>query len=490
MSAARAAALPQSGVPFDVAEGVVEKGRAAVATRPIGRGDVVLRCAPYAAVVRERRRTTTCQGCWRQQECRRCSACKWAYFCSQKCQEKMWAFHKYECARLAALPVQKRPPDTVILCYRLLCRRKLEMQGVIPAVPSLSWDDVATLKPNVDPNDSSRSERYMAMSVMAYEFLGEDLRVPASELVQILAKLETNAFNISNDDFQPIGVGLYPLAAIINHSCKPNCVTVFEGDTVFVRAIEPITAGTELTVTYIELGATVQQRREELMNNFAFLCKCDQCIEDLNPGSRTVELSGYRCTNPGCNGAIPETSEKSEAACLSCRVAHGPYSSLMEKKEMSLRLLQQACGVNIPDSTKRDFLVAAFDIQRKLLHPHNVQLLSTLNSLVSFCIDIKDFTAASRYCAKTIAIYDYLYPNYWPLRGLQYFMMGKLEWYLEHTEKAFFWLKKANVSMTVSHGSSHAVYNSLAELLHQVEVEFEAQHSATTRPRIQIQKGE
>lgn len=40
-----------------------------------------------------------------------------------------------------------------------------------------------------------------------------------------------NNFTISDGELKPLGVGLYPPAALINHSCDPNCVTIFEGTT-------------------------------------------------------------------------------------------------------------------------------------------------------------------------------------------------------------------------------------------------------------------
>ncbi len=43
-----------------------------------------------------------------------------------------------------------------------------------------------------------------------------------------------------------VGVGLYPLAALINHSCDPNCVAIFRGKTVHIRAIQEIMIGHEV----------------------------------------------------------------------------------------------------------------------------------------------------------------------------------------------------------------------------------------------------
>ncbi len=41
-------------------------------------------------------------------------------------------------------------------------------------------------------------------------------------------------------------IRLYPSAALINHSCNPNCVAVFHGNKVVVRAIKDIPENTEV----------------------------------------------------------------------------------------------------------------------------------------------------------------------------------------------------------------------------------------------------
>ena len=78
---------------------------------------------------------------------------------------------------------------------------------------------------------------------------------------------------------RPIGVGIYPLGAMVNHSCTPNCIQVcapparphvgfepteqtpacrvqmFSGNVIEFRAATAIKPGDELTISYIELAA-------------------------------------------------------------------------------------------------------------------------------------------------------------------------------------------------------------------------------------------
>ena len=57
---------------------------------------------------------------------------------------------------------------------------------------------------------------------------------------------------------------------MLNHSDQPNTVPTFQGQKISFRAIERIAAGTELTVSYIELAAPRHERRHALACNYFF----------------------------------------------------------------------------------------------------------------------------------------------------------------------------------------------------------------------------
>ncbi|KDP32757.1 hypothetical protein JCGZ_12049 [Jatropha curcas] len=58
-------------------------------------------------------------------------------------------------------------------------------------------------------------------------------------------KLGCNALTICDGELNPLGKGLYPVIAIINHSCLPNAVLVFEGQLAVIRAVQPLPKGAE-----------------------------------------------------------------------------------------------------------------------------------------------------------------------------------------------------------------------------------------------------
>jgi SET and MYND domain-containing protein len=51
----------------------------------------------------------------------------------------------------------------------------------------------------------------------------------------LIARLACNNHTICDDELRPIGVGIYPLAALVNHDCGPNCVQTFAGRVIVFR---------------------------------------------------------------------------------------------------------------------------------------------------------------------------------------------------------------------------------------------------------------
>jgi len=76
--------------------------------------------------------------------------------------------------------------------------------------------------------------------------------------------------------------GIFPLTAMLNHSCAPNCVLSADTKgTLCVVATEEVQAGEELTVAYIELDEEpFGERQEALMESFHFTCQCDWCTHE------------------------------------------------------------------------------------------------------------------------------------------------------------------------------------------------------------------
>jgi len=89
--------------------------------------------------------------------------------------------------------------------------------------------------------------------------------------------------NIIRSNGYPLGPssevgGVFLNIARLNHSCRPNAKHSWNKNSKqqSVYALRNISAGDEITLSYLEGGAS-KERQESLLQNFQFRCKCDLC---------------------------------------------------------------------------------------------------------------------------------------------------------------------------------------------------------------------
>lgn len=103
-------------------------------------------------------------------------------------------------------------------------------------------------------------DHFTSICAVLFEFLGDRSLPNSAELMGMYGRVSVtkmfyfttcssnnwsfqmciNSFNICNQDFQCIGTGIYLAASIIDHSCEPNAVAIFEGTTLNIRSIKPL----------------------------------------------------------------------------------------------------------------------------------------------------------------------------------------------------------------------------------------------------------
>ncbi|OTB15221.1 hypothetical protein K445DRAFT_366945 [Daldinia sp. EC12] len=89
--------------------------------------------------------------------------------------------------------------------------------------------------------------------------------------------LRTNIFGVELGIEIP-HLGLFPIGSRINHDCRPNVfwrysVRTLTVEVIAMRNIEP---GEEITQSYVPLGLSYEDRKEEL-KNWGFSCTCSLC---------------------------------------------------------------------------------------------------------------------------------------------------------------------------------------------------------------------
>lgn len=80
-------------------------------------------------------------------------------------------------------------------------------------------------------------------------------------------------FQMDADYRPPRMLGIFPLAAMLNHSCVANAVRVYSQDCMIVHACQPISKGAEIVWSYVP---PVQVHRS-LSNDHGFACACERC---------------------------------------------------------------------------------------------------------------------------------------------------------------------------------------------------------------------
>ena len=239
-------------------------------------GEEVFRCQPFAHVVSSAFKERICDFCLvsssPEKLFKKCSACKLTYFCTVTCQKKAWAtYHRDECLYLRKV-TPKIPTDTVRLIARVIF--KLRQGGrmdraQLPDGSQRYFEDLMSHQKNI-VKDEHRIEAFLSFFAVLQECLGVDNLPPKSEILDIYGRILINSFNLMNDDYQSVGIGLYLAPSMIgmivvfmffsiiqisvpDHSCSPNATVVFDGSTLLLRTIEAVESFADIRISYTNL---------------------------------------------------------------------------------------------------------------------------------------------------------------------------------------------------------------------------------------------
>ncbi|XP_042508779.1 histone-lysine N-methyltransferase ASHR1 isoform X2 [Macadamia integrifolia] len=390
-----------------------EKGRCLVSTRDFTPGDVIISQEPYVSVPNNSLVDVKCDGCFTSSNLKKCSACQAVWYCGSMCQ-------------------------------------------VIPKTAADNYNLVKALVSHISNIDENQLVLYAQMANLVNLILQwPDINI--KEIAENFSRLSCNAHTICDSELRPLGTGLYPVVSIINHSCLPNSVLVFEGKEAVVRALEPIPKGTEVMISYIETAGSTETRLKALKEQYLFTCTCSRCMkvgldDDIQ---ESAILEGYRCKDDKCNGFLLRDSDDNAFRCQNCGLVR-------EKEEIKqitseVKLLSDKASTSLSSGNYQEAcamykMVEKF--QLKLCHPLSVNLMRTRENILKILMELKYWREALTYCKLTIPIYQRIYPIVHPLLGLQYYTSGKLEWLLGDTQDAIKSLTKAADILRITHGTN------------------------------------
>nr|XP_027309659.2 histone-lysine N-methyltransferase SMYD3 isoform X1 [Anas platyrhynchos] len=430
------------------------KGSGLRAQRRLRPGELLYRAEPFAYVVSKELLGGVCERCLQRNEhLHRCSQCKVAKYCGKSCQKEAWLDHKQECKCLKSIK-PNFPPDSVRLAGRIVF--KLLRQSVCISERLYSFSD---LQSNTEQLSEEMKDglRHLAHTLQLYlkAEIQDASHLPAAiDFFQIFTKVTCNCFTISNGEMQDVGVGLYPSMSLLNHSCDPNCVIVFEGYQLLLRSVREIQIGEELTISYIESLMPTSERQKQLMRQYCFECDCHLCQDhEKTPESVIREDKCYM----NSRYQLHEDAEKlagEESAWKEVKDAVNEVRYPKSKEEWEQVLAR--CQSLLSGDTGR-------------LPDTNIYKLKMLDCAMDACINLEAWEQALCYGNRTLGPYRLYYPGFHPLRAVQLMRVGKLQYSQDMFPQALETLKEAYNIMKVTHGTDHRLMQTLMDLKEQCE---------------------
>eukprot|EP00884_Botryococcus_braunii_P005537 jgi/Botrbrau1/14985/Bobra.0018s0085.1 len=255
-----------------------DKGRCMIAADNWTVGETIISVAPYAAVLYGEQADIRCHHSFQIPNTRlRCGGCKFAKYKDKTAQKAAWAVHKAECRALQGC-APRIPPATIRLAAHVFWRRAREEKAASTSEPG-PWDTysaVEGLRDHWHKLTDERKATFAQMGFLVRQYMaGGDTpegELPSvEEAAHLLARFSANNHTICDQEMRPIGVGVYPLAAMANHSCNPNAIQCFDDSgSITFKAILPVNRGNEVCIAYTELAAPRPERRQALLSSYFF----------------------------------------------------------------------------------------------------------------------------------------------------------------------------------------------------------------------------
>ncbi|KAJ3296659.1 hypothetical protein HDU79_006070 [Rhizoclosmatium sp. JEL0117] len=354
----------------------------------------------------------------------KCARCiKQAFYCSDTCKDNDAKRHALECEVLRDLPGITAAANVDYTLMRLvlavLVQRSMELSGAAAARENTSTDlvfDLLSHRKTCDPKWLACVEECVEDFT---QHLPPELAIPVSDIVSLACRINSNSHGIidpTGNTNGEVGVGMFPLVAMLNHSCAPNCsfVSSTHGKMI-VRTLRPVKEGEELCVSYVDLCTPRDERRGKLLETKHFWCACSRCEpSDSSDSSNTdSHLDALLCTS--CNSHESFHSPTNDYTCQTCslQISKDQHTHLTHEAESSYSNAHDLFKARHNDSA-----ITAFnqflEKYSTVLHPGHSLLLNTYATMTSAFMRLHKFPSVVKYGRLAInSMSQYVPPN-WP----------------------------------------------------------------------------
>ncbi|POM66657.1 SET domain containing hypothetical protein [Phytophthora palmivora] len=406
-----------------------DRGRRVETEIDLAAGDLVLRASASAAVLLPELWRSHCHKCFGSgTRLSRCGRCHTAFYCSKTCQQADWKDHRKECkslAQLAQLGLRSDQVVDVLLLGRIL--RREDGEGLQPM--ELVWHE-----------EDVEDQELLLLAALAQKINLVDESYSMDEMVRMLSRFRNNNFSICDELLLELGAGCFPLGAMINHSCDPNCAVTFAPKTLDMefRAMKPIKSGEEITQTY---GGFV--------------------ITDNNDFNASITLAAIVLV---AHSLFRKqwTQERKQEVEQALKEVSDATSSVASESDLGAQ--QQLCI---------DALQKLAERQNTILHHDSIARLQTLSTLFSAEMERGSVEEAIGYGERMLEFYRRVYNGNHPMTGLHLFTLGDLYSQqakagtgADHSKaKSSEYLVEAQRILGITHGQDHRFVKMLADRL-------------------------
>ncbi|RYP72841.1 hypothetical protein DL769_004356 [Monosporascus sp. CRB-8-3] len=262
---------------------ISQAGSGLFAMNNIPEGQEIFRSSPLVECVADTVADSVCDWCYRNTLSRvhpsgRFRTKEDAAPDIESCQDQAWeAYHKHECELLSRF---SEPPSKTRALHRILVKEK---NGHLSPEDKRALNRLEShYEGRLSSGDGASIEE---IAKAAKERTGTDHSI--TDISRLYCSVLTNNINIHEPgQSQVLGTALDVPMALMNHSCEPNVLTVFQGSELRVRSLRPIKAGEELLQCYTDVTCDVLMRRKRLKDQFFFDCTCSRCEREFESHKR------------------------------------------------------------------------------------------------------------------------------------------------------------------------------------------------------------
>ncbi|KAL0237237.1 hypothetical protein PCE1_000634 [Barthelona sp. PCE] len=259
------------------------KGRCAVAKKNFEVGDVILRERSAVKVLFKHKQGDFCDVCLLPKELHDGNK-----FCTP--QPEFLSLYQRAAEYMDEHGIEDLSIDFIYLALALQDVVNRLSNSVVPA--SISNESMPLVEP------AYRYIKKLVDNFDAVKSMGETGTAP-DFFIHYLGVVMSNCHGLQFG-LADVGMGLFPRIAMINHSCNPNAIlsTVSgshssdhnHSSVLEIRAIRPIEANEEITISYVEFPMS-DEGQSELEHLFINPCSCESCISGATQQARLLDKS-------------------------------------------------------------------------------------------------------------------------------------------------------------------------------------------------------